>query len=134
MENKKHKGVFSMAEMGTGYIPYMGHQWLLIEGEVITVGVMEEALEELESIQKIDLPAENESVEKDEICGELETKDGSLNIYAPVEGTVLETNSAISENPELISEDPYGDGWIIKIEAANPDDVKELTSGANYDN
>ncbi len=123
-----------MADMGAGYIAYMGHQWLTIEGEVITVGVMEEALEELDDITKIDLPSENESVEKDEICGELETKDGSLNIYAPVEGTVLETNSAVSDNPELIQEDPYGDGWILKIEAANPDDVKELTSGANYDN
>jgi glycine cleavage system H protein len=123
-----------MSELGNGYITYMGHLWLTIEGEVITVGVMEEALEELDSIIKVDMPAENESVEKDEICGELETKDGSLNIYAPVEGTVLEVNTAVTDNPDLVHEDPYGDGWVIKIEAANPDDVKELTSGANYDN
>src|SRR3954463_16302763 len=118
-----------MADMGPGYIPYMAHQWVTIEGEVITVGVMEEALEELDNINKIDLPTENDSVEKDEICGELETKDGSLNIYAPVEGTVLEVNSAIADNPELIQEDPYGEGWVIRIEAANPDDIKEITSG-----
>ena len=123
-----------MAEMGTGYIAYMGHQWVTIEGEVVTVGFMEEALDELDAIIKVDLPTENDSVEKDEICGELETKDGSLNIYAPVEGTVLEVNTAITDNPDLIHEDPYGDGWVVKIEAANPDDVKELTSGANYDN
>jgi len=123
-----------MSEMGNGYVTYMGHQWLTIEGEVITVGIMEEALEELDAIIKVDVPAENESVEKDEICGELETKDGSLNIYAPVEGTVLEINTAVTENPELIHEDPYSEGWILKIEAANPDDIKELTSGANYDN
>jgi glycine cleavage system H protein len=123
-----------MSEMGTGYVTYMGHQWLTIEGEVITVGVMEDALEELDAIQKVDLPTENDSVEKDEICGELETKDGSLNIYAPVEGTVLEVNTAITDNPELIHEDPYGEGWVIKIEAANADDIKELTNGANYDN
>ena len=120
--------------MGNGYITYMGHQWLTVEGEVITVGIMEEALEELDAIIKVDVPAENESVEKDEICGELETKDGSLNIYAPVEGTVLEINTAVTENPELIHEDPYSEGWILKIEAANADDIKELTSGANYDN
>ena len=123
-----------MSEMGNGYITYMGHQWLTVEGEVITVGIMEEALEELDAIIKVDVPAENESVEKDEICGELETKDGSLNIYAPVEGTVLEINTAVTENPELIHEDPYSEGWILKIEAANADDIKELTSGANYDN
>lgn len=123
-----------MSEMGNGYVTYMGHQWLTIEGEVITVGIMEEALEELDAIIKVDVPAENESVEKDEICGELETKDGSLNIYAPVEGTVLEINTAVTENPDLIHEDPYSEGWILKIEAANPDDIKELTSGANYDN
>src|SRR6185369_15815388 len=107
--------------MGAGYIPYMGHQWITVEGGVISVGVMEEALEELDTINKIDLPVENDPVEKDEICGELQTKDGNLNIYAPVEGTVLEINSAVLDNPELISEDPYGDGWIVKIEAANAD-------------
>lgn len=123
-----------MSEMGAGYVAYMGHQWVSIEGEVVTVGVMEEALEELDAINKVDLPSENDSVEKDEICGELETKDGSLNIYAPVEGTVLEVNGAVADNPDLVREDPYGDGWILKIEAANPDDLKELTSGANYDN
>jgi glycine cleavage system H protein len=123
-----------MAEMGAGYIPYMGHQWITIEGDVITVGVMEEALEEMDTISKIDLPTENDPVEKDEICGELETKDGNLNIYAPVEGTVLEINNAVLDNPELISEDPYGDGWVIKIEAANADDIKELTSGTSYEN
>jgi len=123
-----------MADMGSGYVTYMGHQWLTIEGEVVTIGVMEEALDELDAIIKVDLPTENDSVEKDEICGELETKDGSLNIYAPVEGTVLEVNGAVADNAELIQEDPYGEGWIIKIEAANPDDIKELTSGANYDN
>jgi glycine cleavage system H protein len=123
-----------MSEMGSDYITYMGQQWLSVEGEIITVGVVEEALDEIDAINKIDLPGENEPVEKDEICGELETKDGSLNIYAPVEGTVLEVNTAVTENPDLIHEDPYGEGWLLKIEAANPDDIKELTSGANYDN
>src|ERR1700735_3339012 len=123
-----------MSEMGTGYIAYMGHQWITVEGEVVTVGLMEEALVDLDDIIKVDLPTENESVEKDEICGELETKDGSLNIYAPVEGTVLEVNTAVADNPELISEDPYGEGWILKIEAANADDIKELTSGVAGDN
>jgi glycine cleavage system H protein len=118
-----------MSEMGSEFVAYMGHQWITVEGEVVTVGLMEEALVDLDAIIKVDLPTENESVEKDEICGELETKDGSLNIYAPVEGTVLEVNSAIADNPELISEDPYGEGWVIRIEAANPDDIKELTSG-----
>jgi glycine cleavage system H protein len=122
-----------MSEMGTGYVAYMGHQWVSVEGEVVTVGIMEEPLAELDSIIKVDLPAENDSVEKDEICGELETKDGSLNIYAPVEGTILEVNSAIADNPELIGEDPYGEGWVLKIEAANPDDIKELTLGTGSD-
>jgi glycine cleavage system H protein len=124
-----------MADLGLGYVAYMGHQWLTIEGEIVTVGIMEEALEELDAITRVDLPSENESVEKDEICGELETKEGSLNIYAPVEGTVLEVNVAVRDNPNLIREDPYEDGWVLKIEAANPDDLQELTSGSSgYDN
>src|ERR1035441_1657678 len=95
-----------MSEMGSEFVAYMGHQWITVEGEVVTVGLMEEALADLDAIIKVDLPTENESVEQDEICGELETKDGSLNIYAPVEGTVLEINSAVTDNPELIQEDP----------------------------
>ncbi len=122
-----------MAEMGEDYIPYMAHQWISIEGETVTVGIMEEALAELDAIIKVDVPSENDAVEKDEICAELETKDGSLNIYAPVEGTVVEVNQAIAENPGLIAEDPYGDGWVIKIEANNPDDLNELTAGTSYD-
>ncbi|MCC6277823.1 MAG: glycine cleavage system protein H [Oligoflexia bacterium] len=120
--------------MSEDYIVYMGQQWLTVEGDIVTIGVMEEAISELEELTKVDLPGENEPVEKDEICGELETRDGNLNIYAPVEGTVLEVNSAVAANPELIREDPFGEGWILKIEAANQDDVKELTAGASYEN
>jgi len=123
-----------MADLGNGYITYMGHQWLSIEDDVITIGVIEESLDELDDITKVDLPPESELVEKDEICGELETKDGSLNIYAPVEGTVFEINAAVIDSPSLIKEDPYGDGWVIKIQANDVDEVKELTSGTNYDN
>lgn len=105
--------------MSDEYVTYMGHQWLTIEGDVVTVGVLEEALADLEDFTKADLPNENDPVEKDEICGELETSDGNLNIYAPVEGTVLEVNAAVAANPELIREDPFGEGWVLKIEAAN---------------
>ena len=123
-----------MAELGNGLINYMGHQWLAIEDDIITIGIIEESLEELDEITKVDMPAENDGVEKDEICGEIETKDGSMNIYAPVEGTVFEVNTAVVGNPDLLREDPYGDGWVIKIQASNVEEVKELTSGSNYDN
>ncbi len=111
------------------FIPYMGYQWLQIDDGVVTIGISEEGLSELTDISAVSLPAENEEVSPDEVCGEIETDEGSLNLYSPVEGTVIEVNPAVVENPSLIMEDPYGDGWLFRVEANDPEDLDELTQG-----
>lgn len=115
------------------FLPFMGYQWLQIEDETVTIGISEEGLSELTEITAINLPAENEEVNPDEICAEIETDEGPLNIYSPIEGRVVEINAAVIENPKLIFEDSYGDGWLFRVEAADPDDIDALTNGDDDD-
>jgi glycine cleavage system H protein len=96
---------------------FMGYMWVQQTDGVITIGINEDGLADFEEIQSIDLPAEGEAVEADVVLGTVETDDGPLDIYSPVSGTVLEVNSQVIDEPALIQEDPYEEGWLIKIEA-----------------
>ena len=115
------------------FIPYMGYEWLQIEDDTVTIGISEEGLSELSEITAVNLPAENEEVSPDEICGELDTEEGPLNLYCPIEGKVVEINAAVVENPSLIFEDSTGDGWLFKVEAANPEELDELSQASSGD-
>ncbi len=112
-------------------ITFMGYHWLQVEDGVVTIGINENGLEEFSELQKIDLPGEGEEVAADEVCGELDTDQGPLNIYSPVEGRVLEVNDALSENPSLIQEDCFGDGWLLRIEAADPEELDALSQATS---
>lgn len=115
------------------FLPYMGYEWLQVEDDTVTVGISEEGLSELTDITSVKLPSENEDVSPDEVCGEIETDEGALNLYCPIEGKVIEINAAVVENPSLIMEDPYGDGWLFRVEANNAEDLDELTQGSKDD-
>lgn len=116
--------------MAKDLLSYMGYQWIQIEGNVLTIGVSEEGLEEVSDILAVNLPTENEEVAADEICGELDSRDGPLNIYSPVDGEVIELNSAVIDTPDLISEDPFGEGWLLRIEAKSEDDIAALVQNS----
>ena len=107
-------------------ITYMGYEWLQIEDGIITVGINEAGLDEFTEISAINLPAVDDEIVPDEICGEIETDQGPLNLYCPVEGQVIEINEAVVEDPNLLVEDPTGDGWLFKVEAKNPEDLDEI--------
>lgn len=109
---------------------YMGYMWLQVDGEHVTVGLTEEGLDEFESVLAVDLPSEDDEVMADEVCGSIETEDGPLDLYFPVDGKVIEVNSPVLENPSVIKDDPGGDGWLFKVEIYNPDDLSiALTDG-----
>lgn len=108
------------------FIPYMGYEWLQVEDDTVTVGISDEGLSELTDITSVKLPSESEELTPDEICGEIETDEGVLNLYCPVEGKVIEINAAVVENPSLIMEDPYGDGWLFRVEPNNPEELDDL--------
>jgi glycine cleavage system H protein len=118
-----------MASNSDEFIPFMVYEWLQVEDDTVTIGISEEGLSELTEITAVNLPAENEEVTPDEICGEIETEEGPLNLYVPIEGKVVEINAAVVENPSLIMEDPYGDGWLFRVEPNDPDDLEDLGHG-----
>lgn len=114
-------------------ITYMGYEWIQIDGDILTIGINEEGLEEFDSINSVDIPSEGTTVAPDEVCGELDTDQGPLNIYCPVDGRVIEVNEAVIENPSLIHGDCMGDGWLFKVEAENPDQLDLIPTTGDMD-
>jgi glycine cleavage system H protein len=114
--------------MAEQYKNFMGGFWFQKEDNIYTVGLNEDALETFEKIETIELPADNESVEAEMVCGSLETDEGPIDIYSPVAGTVVEINSTVIEDPTLIQDDPY-DAWLFKVESdedyVEPDEEEE---------
>lgn len=102
---------------------FMGQFWLLEEDGVITMGLNEEALNDFDSIESVQFPSEGEAYFEDEVCGQIETSDGEIELYVPKDASVLEVNSSVVDDPSLIMEDPLGEGWLIKFELS--DDVEE---------
>ncbi len=113
--------------------PYMGYQWLQVEDDTLTIGINEEGLSEISEITAVHLPAESEEVTGDEICAEVETDEGPMNIYCPIDGKVVEINQAVVDNPSLITEDPFGDGWLLRVEPNDPDDLENMGAGDDDD-
>lgn len=112
---------------------YMGYEWVTSDDGMITIGINEEGLEEFTEILSIDLPSEDEEVSPDEVCGEIETEQGPLNLYSPLAGVVVEINEAVIERPELIQEDPLGDGWLFKVEPASMEELDSLGQATTND-
>lgn len=114
------------------------HMWYQEEDGIITIGINDEGLAEISEITSVDLPQEQDKVEEDVAIGSIETDDGSLDIYAPVAGTVIEVNSNVIDDPDLIMDDPYEDGWLIRIESTedfsdDEDDDEEDDEDDDFD-
>jgi glycine cleavage system H protein len=109
------------------------HEWVLVEGNVATVGITDYAQDQLGDIVFVELPAVGDKVSKEDAFGVVESVKAVSDIYAPVSGKVLEVNDDLPENPEMLNEDPYGDGWIIKIEMSDRDELDDLMAAAEYE-
>lgn len=109
------------------------HEWVLVEGDVATVGITDFAQEQLGDVVFVELPAVEDKVIKDEAMGVVESVKAVSDVYAPVSGKVLEINDDLPESPEMINEDPYGDGWIVKIAIADPTDLDDLMTSEAYE-
>lgn len=96
---------------------FMGYLWVRQEDGIITIGINEDGLEDFEEISTVELPAEQEKIDADVVIGTIETDDGPLDIYSPVSGTIIEVNTQVVEDPSIIMEDPYEEGWLIRLEA-----------------
>jgi glycine cleavage system H protein len=109
------------------------HEWVLVEGTVATIGITAFAEQQLGDVVFVELPAVGDKVIKDEAMGVVESVKAVSDIYAPVSGTVLEVNDDLPDSTELVNEDCYGDGWMVKIELSDPTDLDELMTAAEYE-
>jgi glycine cleavage system H protein len=109
------------------------HEWVAAEEAVAIIGITDHAQEQLGEIVYIELPAVGEKVSKDDPFGVVESVKAVSDIYAPVSGTVLEVNEDLAESPEVVNEDPYGDGWLIKVRVSDPADLDDLMDNDEYE-
>ena len=108
------------------------HEWIRAEGDNIRVGITDHAQAELTDVVFVELPKVGASVEAKAPVAVVESVKAASDIYAPVKGTVVEANNALTNNPALINSDPFGEGWIFALKIDNADDLKNLQSAAAY--
>src|SRR5437764_6528406 len=108
------------------------HEWIRREGDNVRVGITDHAQAELTDVVFVELPKVGTNVEAKAPVAVVESVKAASDIYAPVKGTVVEANNALTNNPALINSDPFGEGWIFALKIDNPDDLKNLLSAAAY--
>lgn len=99
------------------------HEWTLEEGELVRVGITDFAQDQLGDVVYVDLPAPGARVERGQPFGEVESTKSVSDLYAPISGTIEARNEDLEDRPELVNQDPYGDGWMVTI---RPDDTSQL--------
>ncbi len=95
------------------------HEWVRVDGDTVTVGITDYAAEKLGDVVYVDLPASGSRITAGDVVGEIESTKSVGELFAPVDGEVVETNQAVIDSPELVNSDPFGEGWLIKVTAAN---------------
>jgi glycine cleavage system H protein len=108
------------------------HEWVSIEGSVATIGITDHAQEQLGDVVFVELPSVGDHVEKADAFGVVESTKAVSDVYAPLSGDVTEVNDDLPDNPELINEDPYGDGWMVKITLGDTADLGDLMTADEY--
>lgn len=108
------------------------HEWIRLEGNIATVGVTDFAQRELGDIVYVEIETEGESVEEGEVFGTVEAVKTVSDLFMPLTGTVKEVNEALETEPELVNSDPYGKGWMIKIEMEDEAGIDSLLSAQAY--
>jgi glycine cleavage system H protein len=108
------------------------HEWAAIEENIATIGITDYAQEQLGDVVYIELPEVGTQVTKDEAFGVVESVKAVSDVYAPVSGTVTEINVPLPDSPETINDDPYGEGWLIKVKLTHPEEAESLLDAAEY--
>lgn len=108
------------------------HEWIKIDGTKATIGITDFAQGELGDIVYVDISTIGQDVGEHEVFGTVEAVKTVSDLYMPLTGKVLEVNKELDANPEKVNSDPYGEGWMIKMEVKNPADANKLLSAAQY--
>ena len=109
------------------------HEWARQEGNLVTVGVSQFAVEKLGDVTQVDLPREGEILRQHDSFGSVESVKAVSDLFAPVSGKVVKVNTTLQDSPEYVNEEPYDGGWMIQIEMSNPDDLKKLMNSNAYE-
>ena len=108
------------------------HEWININGDVATIGITEFAQGELGDIVYVEVETVDEELDNEEVFGTVEAVKTVSDLFMPITGEVIEFNELLETNPEKVNEDPYGDGWMIKVKISNPAELDELLSAEQY--
>jgi glycine cleavage system H protein len=108
------------------------HEWVKVEGNTATIGITDFAQGELGDIVYVEIETQGETLNKEQVFGTVEAVKTVSDLFMPVSGKITEVNPALTSNPEGVNKDPYGTGWMIKVEMTNPADENELMSAADY--
>lgn len=108
------------------------HEWARLEGGTVRIGVTDFAQDALGDVVYVDLPEAGASVQADQPFGEVESTKSVSDVFSPVSGTIVEKNPLVDDSPELINQQPYGDGWLVIVEPNDPADVSGLMDAAAY--
>ena len=108
------------------------HEWIRVEGDAAFVGITDHAQKELGDIVYVDIDTLDQDVAQHAVFGTVEAVKTVSDLFSPLTGTVLEVNTKLADAPETVNSDPYGDGWMVKISIANPEELKELLTAEAY--
>lgn len=108
------------------------HDWAKVDGDVATFGITWYAQDQLGEVVFFDPPEAGTTVSKDEPYAELESVKAVSDVFAPMSGEILEVNAALTDTPELLNSDPYGDGWLVKVRLTEPSETDALMDAATY--
>jgi glycine cleavage system H protein len=108
------------------------HEWVKIEGDIVTVGVTDFAQSELGDIVFVEVETEGETLDQEEVFGTIEAVKTVSDLFMPLSGEIIEFNTEIEANPELVNTDPYGAGWMVKVKISDASQVEELLDAEAY--
>ena len=108
------------------------HEYVRLDGEIATIGLSAFAIDQLGDIVFLELPEVGDALEKGSSFGSIESVKVAEDLYPPISGTVVDRNEVMIESPEQIAEDPYGEGWLLKVRINDPDELEEAMSAAEY--
>ena len=117
----------------TGLHYHPEHDWARVEGDIAVLGITAFAQDQLGEVVFFDPPAIGATVTKDSPYAEIESVKAVSDVVAPVSGEIIEVNAALADNPEKVNEDPYGEGWLVKVRLTDPSQVDALLDAAGYD-
>ncbi len=108
------------------------HEWVVLNGDIATIGITDFAQGELGDIVFVEIETVGEKLSKEEIFGTIEAVKTVSDVFMPMSGEILEKNENLDESPETINKDPYGKGWMIKVQISDPSEFDELLNAAEY--